>query len=165
MFYFVTTFKYLLKPSYNYMTVKHIVRIADTDLDGHKNVVFALTGIKGIGIRIARCIVNHLKIDARAKLGELDDEVIEKLKNFIENEIESLPSWLLNRRKDYYTGKDLHLLSKDVDLAKKFDIERMIKIKCYRGVRHAKGKKVRGQRTRSTGRKGMTVGVIRKRKK
>ena len=98
-------------------------------------------------------------------MGELDDETLEKLKNFIENDIESLPSWLLNRRKDYYTGKDLHLLSKDVDLAKKFDIERMIKIKCYRGIRHAKGKKVRGQRTRSTGRKGMTVGVIKKRKK
>jgi len=45
------------------------------------------------------------------------------------------------------------------------DIERLIKIKAYRGVRHAKGYKVRGQRTRSTGRKGMTVGVIRKRKK
>lgn len=146
------------------MTFKHIVRIADTDLDGNKSVMFALTGIKGIGLRIAKCIVNKLGVDGKAKLGELDDETIEKLRKFIEEEIESLPSWLLNRRKDLYSGQDLHLLSKDVDFARMLDIERLIKMKAYRGVRHAKGKKVRGQRTRSTGRKGRTVGVIRKKR-
>uniref|UniRef100_A0A7C3YFM3 Small ribosomal subunit protein uS13 n=1 Tax=Geoglobus ahangari TaxID=113653 RepID=A0A7C3YFM3_9EURY len=144
---------------------KHIVRIADTDLDGKKPVVHALTGIKGIGLRMARSIVNHLGINAMTKLGELDDDTINRLKKFVEEEIETFPSWLLNRRKDYHTGRDLHVLSKDVDFTKMLDIERLIKIKAYRGVRHAKGYKVRGQRTRSTGRKGMTVGVIRKRKK
>ncbi len=146
------------------MTLRHIVRIADTDLDGHKSVLFALTGIKGIGIRMAQCIVNELDIDPRAKLGELDDETLKRLKKFVEEEIEKLPAWLLNRRKDPYSGQNLHLLAKDVDFARMLDIERMIKIKCYRGVRHAKGKKVRGQRTRSTGRKGRTVGVIRRKK-
>jgi len=124
---------------------KHIVRIADTDLDGRKNVMFALTGVKGIGLRLAKCIVNNLGLDARKKLGEMSDEEI-------------------NRRKDPYTGKDLHLLSKDVDFAKMVDIEMMIRMKCYRGSRHAKGKKVRGQRTRSTGRSGRTVGVVRRKK-
>ncbi|RUM34060.1 MAG: 30S ribosomal protein S13 [Archaeoglobus sp.] len=143
---------------------KHIVRIADTDLDGRKNVMFALTGVKGIGLRMARCIVNYLGLNAEKKLGEMDDEEIEKLKTFIEEEIEVLPSWVLNRRKDPYTGRDLHLLSKDVDFAKMVDVERMIRMKCYRGSRHAKGKKVRGQRTRSTGRSGRTVGVIRRKK-
>jgi len=146
------------------MTFKHIVRISDTDLDGNKSLMFALTGIKGIGLRTARCIVNELGLDGRSKLGELDDETIHKLKSFIEGNIETLPSWLLNRRKDPYTGKDLHLLSKDVDFARMIDIERMIKMKCYRGIRHARGKKVRGQRTRSTGRSGRTVGVIRRKK-
>ncbi|HIP24881.1 MAG TPA: 30S ribosomal protein S13 [Archaeoglobus profundus] len=144
---------------------KHIVRIADTDLDGNKSVVMALTGIKGIGLRMARAIVNALGLDANKKLGELDDETIERLRKFVEEELEQhLPPWMFNRRKDPYSGKDLHLLAKDVDLARKLDIERLIRIKCYRGIRHAKGKKVRGQRTRSTGRKGMTVGVIRKKK-
>ncbi len=146
------------------MTFKHIVRIADTDLDGNKNLMFALTGIKGVGLRTARCIINELEVDGRAKLGELDDETIQKIKSFIEENIESLPSWLLNRRKDPHTGKDLHLFSKDVDFARMLDIEKMIKMKCYRGVRHAKGKKVRGQRTRSTGRFGRTVGVIRRKR-
>ncbi len=146
------------------MTFKHIVRIADTDLDGNKSVMFALTGIKGVGVRLARCIVNELGMDPKQKLGEMSDEDIARLKKFIEEEIETLPSWLLNRRKDMHTGRDLHLLSKDVDFGRMLDIERLIRMKCYRGVRHAKGKKVRGQRTRSTGRSGRTVGVIRRRK-
>ncbi|MET1124962.1 MAG: 30S ribosomal protein S13 [Archaeoglobaceae archaeon] len=146
------------------MTFKHIVRIADTDLDGNKPVMFALTGIKGIGIRMAQCIVNELDLDPRAKLGELDDATIERLKKFVEEEIERLPAWLLNRRKDPYSGKNLHLLAKDVDLAKMIDIENLIRMKCYRGIRHAKGQKVRGQRTRSTGRTGRTVGVQRRKK-
>jgi small subunit ribosomal protein S13 len=146
------------------MGFKHIVRIADTDLDGNKSVMFALTGIKGVGLRLARSIVNELGIDPRQKLGEMDDEEIAKLKSFIEEEIERLPPWMLNRRKDPHSGEDLHLLSKDIDFARMLDIERLIRMKCYRGIRHAKGKKVRGQRTRSTGRSGRTVGVIRRRK-
>jgi small subunit ribosomal protein S13 len=108
--------------------------------------------------------VNELGIDPRQKLGEMDDEEIAKLKSFIEEEIERLPPWMLNRRKDPHSGEDLHLLSKDIDFARMLDIERLIRMKCYRGIRHAKGKKVRGQRTRSTGRSGRTVGVIRRRK-
>lgn len=141
---------------------KHIVRIADTDLDGNRNVVHALTGIPGIGIRMARSIVNELGLDWTKKLGNLEDTEIAKLRSLIEEEIEKFPAWMLNRRADPYTGKDLHLLSKDVNFAKMLDIERMMRMKCYRGVRHAKGKKVRGQRTRSTGRKGRTIGVVRK---
>ncbi|MEM0215676.1 MAG: 30S ribosomal protein S13 [Archaeoglobaceae archaeon] len=141
---------------------KHIVRIADTDLDGNRNVVHALTGIPGIGIRMARSIVNELGIDGKRKLGTLEDEEIAKIRRLIEEEIEKFPSWMLNRRADLYTGKNLHLLSKDVNFGRMLDIERLMRIRCYRGVRHAKGKKVRGQRTRSTGRKGRTVGVIRK---
>ena len=143
---------------------RHIVRIADTDLDGNKKVIHALTGIKGIGLRLAHAITNHLGINSKLKLGELSDEEIEMLKKFIEESIEDLPSWMLNRRKDPYSGKNLHLLSKDVEFARMLDIERLIKIRAYRGVRHARGYKVRGQRTRSTGRKGATVGVIRKKK-
>jgi len=144
---------------------RHIVRIADTDLDGNKPVIIALTGIKGIGLRMARAITNALDLNPMAKLGELEDETIERLKKFVEGEIEdNIPPWMFNRRRDPHSGKDLHLLSKDVDFAKMLDIERMIKMKCYRGVRHAKGYKVRGQRTRSTGRKGMTVGVVRRKR-
>ncbi|HID43548.1 MAG TPA: 30S ribosomal protein S13 [Archaeoglobaceae archaeon] len=143
---------------------KHIVRIADADLDGNKSVIFALTGVKGIGLRMARSIANVLKIDPKIKLGNLDDESIEKLKEFVEEKIEQQPAWMLNRRSDLYSGKNIHLLSKDVDFARMIDIERLIRMKSYRGIRHARGKKVRGQRTRATGRSGRTVGVIRRKR-
>ncbi len=143
---------------------RHIVRIADADLDGNKKIIYALTGIKGIGIRMARAITNQLDIDIDQKMGELDDESVEKLIKFIEQDIEQQPSWMLNRRKDMYTGQDLHILSKDVDFATMVDVERLIRMKGYRGDRHAKGKKARGQRTRSMGRRGRTVGVVRRRR-
>ncbi|GAG60554.1 unnamed protein product, partial [marine sediment metagenome] len=44
----------------------------------------------------------------------------------------------------------------------KRDIERMRRLRSWKGYRHGFGLKVRGQRTRSTGRKGLVVGVIRK---
>lgn len=143
---------------------KHVVRIADTDLDGNKPLLFALTGVTGIGIRMAQCIINELNLDPEKKIGELEEENIKKLKKFIEQEIEKLPPWLLNRRKDPHSGKDLHLLAKDVELARMLDVDNLIKIRCYRGMRHARGKKVRGQRTRTTGRRGRTIGVQRKKK-
>jgi len=51
----------------------------------------------------------------------------------------------------------------DWDVAVQDDINRMKRIRSYKGIRHEKGKKVRGQRTRSNGRKGLAVGVIKKR--
>jgi len=42
------------------------------------------------------------------------------------------------------------------------DLERMKKIRCHRGLRHFWGLKTRGQHTKSTGRGGVTLGVMRK---
>ncbi len=83
----------------------------------------------------------------------------------IEERIEEVvPQWMFNRRKDTFTGKNFHLIGTEIDMARKEDIDLLRKIRAYRGIRHEKGKKVRGQRTRSTGRKGVTVGVIRRKK-
>ena len=49
----------------------------------------------------------------------------------------------------------------DMDIHKKKVLDRMKKIKSYKGMRHAHGLKVRGQRTKGTGRKGKTLGVSR----
>ncbi len=64
--------------------------------------------------------------------------------------------------RDFYTGENRHLFSQDVALVNEEDINLMRKIRCYRGIRHETGQKVRGQRTKSTGRTGTTVGVKRK---
>jgi small subunit ribosomal protein S18e len=42
------------------------------------------------------------------------------------------------------------------------DLDRLRKIRCHRGLRHYWGVRVRGQHTKTTGRRGKTVGVSKK---
>lgn len=141
---------------------KYIVRILDTDLDGKRSVVDSLCGIKGIGRRIARVIVISVGIDPGTKMGKLSDEEIERLKAMINSVEKRLPLWMMNRRKDLITGEDKHIMGTDLMLKFREDVNLLRKIRSYRGIRHERGLKVRGQRTKATGRRGMVVGVIRK---
>ncbi|MEM1601998.1 MAG: 30S ribosomal protein S13 [Candidatus Bathyarchaeia archaeon] len=144
---------------------RHIVRIIDRDIDGSKTVVDALSDIKGIGLRLANIIAAKMGLSPSARIGYLPSEKIGEIEKIIKNIDESgLPSWLLNRRKDIETGKDRHLISSDIDLQVKADIEREKALWSWRGYRHAYGLKVRGQRTRTTGRTGKTVGVTKKKR-
>jgi small subunit ribosomal protein S13 len=95
-------------------------------------------------------------------MGRLDDAGVDRLRQVVENYGSQVPQWMLNRPSDIYTGEGRHLLSADVLIGKEDDVNRMRKIRCYRGIRHETGQKVRGQRTKSTGRTGTTVGVKRK---
>jgi len=70
----------------------------------------------------------------------------------------------LNRQKDFKTGKWSQLASNFLETALREDLERLKKIRAHRGIRHHWGHRVRGQRTKSTGRKGATVGVVKKKK-
>ena len=77
----------------------------------------------------------------------------------------NIPTWMFNRRKDYDTGADQHLLSSSLDFAHEMDIKRMKKTKSYKGLRHQWGQPVRGQRTKSNFRKNkgkVTLGVVKK---
>ncbi|RMF30503.1 MAG: 30S ribosomal protein S13, partial [Candidatus Nitrosothermus koennekii] len=72
----------------------------------------------------------------------------------------NIPVWYLNRRKDIETGKDIHLITSDLDMTLRNDLERERITQSWRGIRHMYGLKVRGQRTRTTGRRrGGTIGV------
>lgn len=141
---------------------QYIVRIAGVDLPGDKALVYALADIKGIGFNTAFALLRKLGYDPLRLLGTLTEEDVEKISNVLKN-IESLglPSWVLNRRKDPVTGADRHLITADLLLTVRGDIESMKKIKSYKGIRHMYGLKVRGQRTRTTGRTGLTLGVKR----
>ena len=144
---------------------RHIVRIIDRDVDGTKTIVDALSDIKGVGVRLAYIIARKIGISPETRIGFLSEDKIDKIEDFIRNLSNyGLPEWLFNRRKDLETGKDLHLISSDIDLQVRADIERLKAMWCWRGYRHAYGLKVRGQRTRTTGRKGKTVGVSRRRR-
>jgi len=143
--------------------VKLVVRVANTDLDGEKKLRNALLGIKGISHAMSKAICLAAGFDPNVKLGSLSEEEIAKLEDVIKDPIKyGIPSWLLNRRREPETGKDLHLVGSDLEIARKFDIQKMIELKTYKGVRHMYGLPVRGQRTRSSFRKGKTVGVVKK---
>ncbi len=97
------------------------------------------------------------------RLGYLSENRIKELDEVVRDITKlGFPSWLYNRRKDYATGADKHLIGAELIFYPRQDIEREKKIKSWRGVRHALGLKVRGQRTATTGRLGMTVGVSKK---
>ena len=141
---------------------QYIVRIADSNIDGNYRVTYGLSHIKGIGIRVAAQVTRAAQIPNSKKIGDLSDEEIKTLAGLIEEIPDRVPTWMLNRRNDYETGEDIHLYSTELNLQYRDDINRLKKIRCYRGIRHETGKKVRGQRTRSNGRKGLAVGVTRK---
>lgn len=139
---------------------KHIVRIAGKDLDGNKKVAFALADIKGVGQNLAHSILSNLKIEPKLRLGNLSDSQISNVQDAIKNPAKiGLPEWMTNRRKDIETGTTLHLIGSDLEFTVRSDIEREKNVLSWRGIRHSLGLKVRGQRTRTTGRKGRTIGV------
>jgi small subunit ribosomal protein S13 len=143
--------------------IKHIVRIANTDLQGAQKVELALTGIRGIGRRTSRVITERANVDPDAVMGYLPDDAISRLKVQVEAKVnETVPVWMMNRQRDPFTGEDKHLISTDSMMTLREDINFMKMIRCYRGIRHERGHKVRGQRTKSTGRRGAIVGVSRK---
>jgi len=141
-----------------------IIRVAGTDLDGGKSVMRALRKIKGIGVATSNAICLAAKINSLTKLGSLSETEIGNLENVIKNPTNfNVPAFLVNRRKDPATGVDMHLTSSDLDIARRFDVQRYINLRTYRGWRHMLGQPVRGQRTRSTFRTtGMAVGVMKK---
>ncbi len=140
---------------------KYMIRIADTDLDGYQTVEIALTKIKGIGRRTAIILIDKTGIPRNEKIGNLSDEQVNTIIQALTDIASYIPPWMVNRQQDYESGENMHIFSTDLVTFLRDDINRMKKIRCYRGVRHERGKKVRGQRTRSNGRKGLTLGVIR----
>ncbi len=144
---------------------RHIVRVIDTDLDGTHRVDYALTKIKGVGSRFARAVIQKAEVDPSTRVGFLSDDEVKRIEDVLLNPGRyGIAEWLLNRRKDLQTGKDLHLLTADLTLRAKADIDFMKEIKSWKGIRHIYGLKVRGQRTKTTGRSGKAVGVRKRRR-
>ncbi len=144
---------------------KSRLRLVNTDLEGNRNVVLALSDIRGVGIRTAEILVDRAGIPRREKIGNLNDQKVEELGELLGKLHELMPPWNLNRQKDFFTGESTQVVGADLEISVKDDINRMKMIRCYKGVRHEQGQKVRGQRTRSNGRSGLTVGVMKKQAK
>ena len=139
---------------------RHIVRIVGNDIPGAKKAIVGLTQIKGIGYSFATAILDTLKINTNTNIGFLSESNVQSIEKLITNPIAgNFPAWFLNRRKDIETGVNRHLLTSDIPFTLRNDIERERTTNSWRGYRHMYGLKVRGQCTRTTGRKGGAVGV------
>ncbi len=144
---------------------KHIVRIANVDVPGEQQIRFALTKIKGVGINLADAVCSLAKVKKTVKAGNLNDQEITALNKIVNDPLNNgIPLWMTNRRKDYDSGEDKHLLTGTLGFVKENDLKRLKKTKTLRGMRHQKGLPVRGQKTRSNFRrsKGKVVGVKKK---
>ena len=136
---------------------ERIVRILAKDIEGGMTLYSGLTKIKGISWTMSNAICKKLGLDKKKKIGSLTEDEINKITEFMKNP--DLPKEILNRRKDFETGGDGHLLGSDLELKKEFDIKRLKKIKTYKGLRHAANLPLRGQRTRSNFRKNRRKGA------
>lgn len=142
---------------------RHIVRVAGTNLDGFDKLGYGLTKIKGVGTNLAETIIKVASLDPNMRVGNLTEKEVSGIEEVLKNPSNyGIPHWLLNYQRDLQTDKSFHLIGSDLIFRVKSDIDFMKKIKTWKGVRHSLGLKVRGQRTKTTGRKGRVVGVGKK---
>lgn len=142
---------------------RHIVRIIGTDLDGSGKLEYGLSRIRGLGINLSKAVVKKANLSGDLRVGNLTDADVQKIEDILKNPKKyEIPGWLLDRPKDLETGEDLHLMGPDLTLSVKSDIDDMKQIRSWKGTRHSLGLKVRGQRTKTSGRTGRAVGVKKK---
>ena len=151
-------------------TKKGIVRIAGKDMGGDTKLKNAFLRIRGIGhsLRnaIAGLIEKKLSISPEIEIGDLSDEQIVNIDKVLFGITSNdLPQFLLNRQSDPSTGESRQVIMNDLAFVLRQDLEGKKKSRTWQGFRALKGKKVRGQRTRNTGRKGLTMGVLREKLK
>ncbi|KAK0409490.1 hypothetical protein QR680_004572 [Steinernema hermaphroditum] len=133
---------------------QHIHRVMNTNIDGNR---------KGVGRRFAFVVCRKADVDIHRRAGELSEADMDRLTTIMQNPSQyKIPNWFLNRQKDIKDGKYSQVLSTAVDNKLREDFERLKKIRLHRGLRHFWGLRVRGQHTKTTGRKGRTVGVSKK---
>ncbi len=142
-----------------------LVRILARDIEGKMKLYVGLTKIKGVSWAMSNAVCKILGLDKNKKIGELSEKEIKEITEFLKNP--KVPVFLVNRRFDFETGEDKHLIGVDLDLRKDFDIKRLKNIRSYRGLRHQVGLPSRGQRTKAHFRrnKSKSVGIKKKAKK
>ena len=114
----------------------------------------------GIGRRFATLVLKKAEVNLNKRAGEMTPEELEKFIVITSNPRQfKIPDWFLNRKKDHKDGRYSQLTSNLVDMKFREDIERLKKIRNHRGLRHYWQLRVRGQKTKTTGRRGRTVGV------
>merc|ERR1712223_1737103 len=126
---------------------QHILRVQNTNIDGNIKVTHALTSIRGMGRRFTDLVLKKAEIDRSKRAGQLSEAEMEQIQTVMANPKNfKIPTWFLNRQRDWKDGKDGQMTSNNLD------IKRMKKIRLHRGIRHWWGYPVKGQKTKTSGR-------------
>lgn len=107
-----------------------MARIAGINIPVNKHTEIALTAIYGVGRPRARKICIAAGIDPTAKIKDLAEAEVEKLRGEVAK---------------FTVEGDLR---REVSM----NIKRLMDLGCFRGVRHRRGLPLRGQRTRTNAR-------------
>jgi small subunit ribosomal protein S18e len=122
-----------------------------------------LTKHSGVGRRFAILACKKAEVDLHKRAGELSAAELEQLMVIVANpRTFKVPDWFLNRQRDPKDGTTVQITSSQIDGKLRDDLERLKKIRNHRGLRHYWNLRVKGQHTKTTGRRGRTVGVARK---
>jgi len=108
-----------------------MARIAGVDIPRDKRVDISLRYIFGIGPTSSARIVSQAQVSPQTKVRDLTDEEVNRIRELID--------------KTFVVEGDLRREVRQ-------NIQRLIEINCYRGVRHRRGLPVHGQRTRTNAR-------------
>jgi small subunit ribosomal protein S13 len=142
---------------------RYIVRIMGTDVQGTLKTSYAVSHVKGISTSLSNAVIKKAGVNPDLRVGLITESDVSKIEDVIRDPVKyGIPAWMFNRRKDTETGKDIHVLSADLAFKTKTDIDLAKEIRSWRGYRHAYSLKVRGQRTKTTGRQGKSLGVKKK---
>jgi small subunit ribosomal protein S13 len=142
---------------------RYIVRIMGTDVQGTVKTSYAVAHVKGVSLSLANAVLKKAGVNPELRVGFIADSDVAKIEDVIRDPAKySIPAWMFNRRKDSESGKDIHVLAADLAFKIKTDIDGAKEIRSWRGYRHAYSLKVRGQRTKTTGRQGKSLGVKKK---
>ena len=96
---------------------RHIVRIRGKDVAGSKSIAFGLIEIKGVGVNLSLALTRVLGINPNMRVGNLSDEDVRRIEEALSNPNKyGVPSWYLNRQKDYDSGQNIHDTAADLSL-------------------------------------------------
>ncbi|POY71262.1 hypothetical protein BMF94_5574 [Rhodotorula taiwanensis] len=111
---------------------QHILRLLNTNVDGKRKIMYALTEIKGVGRRYANLVCKKADVDLAKRAGELNPDELERIVTIMQNPGQfKIPSWFVNRQRDIVDGKSGHLLSNQLDSKMREDLERPRHVKSW----------------------------------
>ena len=144
-----------------------VIRLLGRDIEGHTTIKNALRKIKGFGhnaaANLTRIFEKRLGVKPDTMIGELNDQQLQAIEEIAREPFKhGFREHLLNRPRDPETDLSKHLAVNDLIFTLRQDLERERNTRSWKGWRLSIGQRVRGQHTRTTGRTGLTVGVLKK---